>query len=78
MTWKAQTGINWPDGKGGEVRVEAGGDVPDSVVSDNAWLVADGHVTASGWTASAIPVVEIAPDPPTETPPPVEEDHANG
>ena len=78
MTWKAQTGINWPDGKGGEVRVEAGGDVPDSVVSDNAWLVVDGHVTASGWTASAIPVVEIAPDPPTETPPPVEEDHANG
>lgn len=78
MTWKAQTGINWPDGKGGEVRVEAGGDVPDSVVSDNAWLVADGHVAASGWTASAIPVVEIAPDPPTETPPPVEEDDANG
>lgn len=63
MTWQATTGINWPDGKGGEVRVEAGGDVPDSVVSDNAWLVADGHVTASGWTASAIPVVEIAPDP---------------
>ena len=63
MTWQATTGINWPDGKGGEVRVEAGDDVPDSVVSDNAWLIADGHVSASGWMASAISVVEIAPDP---------------
>jgi len=62
MTWQATTGINWPDGKGGEVRVEAGDDVPDSVVNENAWLVAEGHVIASGWTASAIPVVEIAPE----------------
>jgi hypothetical protein len=61
MIWQAVTGLNYDDGKGGEIRVEVGGEVPDSVISLNRWLVDDGHVKAGGWTATAIPVVEILP-----------------
>jgi hypothetical protein len=62
MIWQALSGLNYDDGKGGEVRVEIGGEVPDSIVTLNRWLVDDGHVKAGGWTATAIPVVEfVAP-----------------
>jgi len=75
MNWSATTGINWPDGNGGEVRVEAGGEVPDVIVSANSWLVQDGHVVPRNWTASAIPVVEFVPDLAIAPP---EKDHDDG
>lgn len=39
----AQVGMNIPDGKGDEVRIEAGKPIPDGLTVAK-WLIDDGHV----------------------------------
>lgn len=43
----AVVGLNYPDGKGGETRVEPGQSVPAALVAENAWLLEQGCVRAA-------------------------------
>ena len=46
--YRALTGLNYPDGKGGEHRVEAG-DVVDSIPAKSVpWLLRQGHIEEVG------------------------------
>jgi hypothetical protein len=44
LSYVAKVGINYPDGKGGEKRVEPGEPVPVAVVKNAPWLLEQGLV----------------------------------
>jgi hypothetical protein len=64
MNWIATVGITWDD-RGTESRIEEGGTVPDALTKIAPWLIEQGHVIG-GWSATAIPVAVIPPDPAPE------------
>lgn len=42
--YRLRTGVNYPDGKGGEKRAEIGDVVDDLPAESVAWLLSDGHI----------------------------------